>query len=310
MRARLGLLVLATLPLSAIIVPVLPSQSAAADPGYEHAPYSNIYYPRPGSRLTVGEPVTVAGYAVNGESGGVNLVEVSTDGGATWNYAGTGEGFSYTFTPTEPGKIQLVSRGYTQLREIPDHTNPVIVEPDDTFDSLGCPCELWFNSTDYSPALDADDQPVELGVRFRSGSDGLITGVSFLKYPENSGTHVGRLWTEDGTLLAEATFTDETDSGWQQVTFAQPVPVQAGQIYLASYYTPSGHYASTENYFSGHDFTAAPLATQRLGPDADYLYTGPGMYRYGEGGGFPVDGWHDSNYWVTPVFTAPVSTAP
>jgi len=33
----------------------------------------------------------------------------------------------------------------------------------------------------------------------------------------------GNLWTTSGTLLATATFSNETASGWQEVTFATPV---------------------------------------------------------------------------------------
>ena len=65
------------------------------------------------------------------------------------------------------------------------------------------------------------------GVRFRAEVDGLITGVRFYKSTTNTGTHVGHLWTRTGQLLATATFTNETASGWQQVSFATPVAVTA-----------------------------------------------------------------------------------
>ena len=38
-----------------------------------------------------------------------------------------------------------------------------------------------------------------------------------------TGTHVGHLWDAAGDLLATATFSGETASGWQQVNFATPV---------------------------------------------------------------------------------------
>ena len=55
-----------------------------------------------------------------------------------------------------------------------------------------------------------------LGVKFRSDSTGTVIGLRFYKGTANTGTHVGQLWAADGTLLATATFTGETDSGWQQ----------------------------------------------------------------------------------------------
>ena len=39
------------------------------------------------------------------------------------------------------------------------------------------------------------------------------------------------LWSATGTLLATATFTNETASGWQQANFSNPVPITAGTTY-------------------------------------------------------------------------------
>ena len=70
---------------------------------------------------------------------------------------------------------------------------------------------------------DPDTSAVEVGVKFRSDVDGHVTGIRFYKGTGNTGTHVGHLWTPTGTLLATATFTGESATGWQQVTFATPV---------------------------------------------------------------------------------------
>ena len=80
-----------------------------------------------------------------------------------------------------------------------------------------CPCTIWDAST--TPALPTDPDPsaVELGVKFRSDNDGIITGIRFYKGPNNTGTHTGKLWSITGALLASATFTGETATGWQQV---------------------------------------------------------------------------------------------
>ena len=43
-----------------------------------------------------------------------------------------------------------------------------------------------------------------------------------------------------GTLLASATFSNETASGWQQVNFSSPVSITAGTTYIASYEAPVG----------------------------------------------------------------------
>ena len=86
---------------------------------------------------------------------------------------------------------------------------------------------------------------MELGVKFRASTNGTITGIRFYKGPQNTGTHVADLWSATGTLLATATFTNETASGWQQVNLANPVVVTAGTTYVVSYHT-SG-YSATSN---------------------------------------------------------------
>ena len=62
-----------------------------------------------------------------------------------------------------------------------------------------------------------DPNAVDLGVKFQASTNGTIIGIRFYKGPQNTGTHTGDLWTTSGTLLASATFTNETASGWQQV---------------------------------------------------------------------------------------------
>ena len=56
-------------------------------------------------------------------------------------------------------------------------------------------------------------------MKFRSDQAGFVKGVRFYKGSGNTGTHVGSLWSVTGTLLASATFTNESASGWQEATF-------------------------------------------------------------------------------------------
>ena len=118
----------------------------------------------------------------------------------------------------------------------------------------------------------------EVQVRRRAGQ---ITGIRFYKGTGNTGTHVGNLWTGTGTQLATATFTNETASGWQQVTFATPVSITAGTVYVASYLAPVGHYAVDGGYFAtGVD--NAPLHAL-----ADGVSGGNGVYAYGVDAALP-----------------------
>jgi hypothetical protein len=111
--------------------------------------------------------------------------------------------------------------------------------------------------------------------------------------------HLGRLWTASGTLLATATFTGETASGWQQVDLTPPVPLTAGATYIASYHT-NGFYSATSNYF-----TTALTNGSLTGP-ASAASGGNGVFSYGPGGSFPAGSFNATNYWVDVV----VQTAP
>ncbi len=92
---------------------------------------------------------------------------------------------------------------------------------------------------------------VNLGVAFTADVNGYITGVRFYKAAANTGTHVGACGAPAGTLLAQATFTNETASGWQQVSFSTPVAVTAGTTYV-------GLVPRAEGALRGHGATASP----------------------------------------------------
>ncbi|RKH54057.1 DUF4082 domain-containing protein [Corallococcus sp. AB049A] len=151
------------------------------------------------------------------------------------------------------------------------------------------------------PAVTAADDSgaVELGVRFRSDAPGRIMGVRFYKGAGNTGTHTGSLWTASGSLLATATFQNETASGWQEVRFATPVTISADTNYVVSYHAPAGHYAVTSNGF------ASALDVPPLHAEAG----SNGLYRYGTSG-FPTNSFNASNYWVDVAFQPNDTTPP
>ncbi len=160
-----------------------------------------------------------------------------------------------------------------------------------------CPCDV-FGGAIPGLLVANDGNAVELGVRFRSTASGFVTGVRFYKGgATNSGVHVGSLWSSTGTRLANATFTGETASGWQQVNFSSPVAVTAGTVYVASYYAPNGGYSADAGYFQAGAVQAGPLVL--LG---DAEAGGNGVYRYGAGGGFPNQSYNASNYYVDVLF--------
>ena len=111
---------------------------------------------------------------------------------------------------------------------------------------------IWPSTRDARRVDDGGpDSAVELGVKFKSDVAGTITGIRFYKAAANTGTHVGNLWTSNGTLLATATFTNETASGWQQVLFATPVAIASNTVYVASYHANNGHYSADAQLLPG-----------------------------------------------------------
>ncbi|MCL4177435.1 MAG: DUF4082 domain-containing protein [Verrucomicrobia bacterium] len=79
-----------------------------------------------------------------------------------------------------------------------------------------------------------NDGPHELGLKFTSSRDGLVTRIRYLRVPEEQGSHIGRLWDSSGRELARVAFASETASGWQETILTQPVPIVANEIYLVS----------------------------------------------------------------------------
>lgn len=256
----------------------------------------------PGYGLTVPalRPVTVSGTAVDA-SGVVARVEVSTDGGTTWNAATGLTTWTYSWTPTAVGPASVKVRAVDDTVNIGATTTvPLTVGPQQ------CPCTVWPATVVPSVVNSGDGGALELGVKIRTSAVGSIAGVRFFKSPNNTGPHTGSLWTSSGQRLATGTFTNETASGWQQLNFATPVPVKANTTYIASYFAPHGGYSYDGGYFTGSAAGLAPLTALKTGTDG-----GNGLYHYGSSGGFPSSEAPGSNYWVDAVLdTSTASTVP
>ena len=158
---------------------------------------------------------------------------------------------------------------------------------------------IWPNTTVPELVDGGADDAVELGVKFRSDVAGTINGIRFYKATANTGTHIGNLWASDGTLLATATFSSETASGWQQALFAAPVAIASNTVYMASYHANSGHYSADVDYFYGKGMDSPPLHALATGVSGVN-----GVYAYGANSVFPNQTWNAANYWVDVVFQA------
>ena len=143
-----------------------------------------------------------------------------------------------------------------------------------------------------------DASAVELGVKVVPQTDGYVNGIRFYKGTGNTGTHVGTLWSASGTLLATGTFTGESGSGWQTLTFPSGVPVVAGTTYVVSYTAPAGHYAADQEFFVYSAYNAGPLSAPRS-------YDAGGNGVYGLPGHFPTSSYLATNYYVDVVYVTP-----
>jgi hypothetical protein len=138
----------------------------------------------------------------------------------------------------------------------------------------------------------------ELGTRFTSVTNGIISAIRFYKTSKETGTHTGRIWNSSGTQVASVVFTNETASGWQQQALTTPLSITANAIYTVSVNTGNTYYAATNNGF----------ASQISSGSLRSVVGGNG--RYGSAGKFPTNTFQSSNYFRDIVFTATTGTTP
>ena len=278
------------------------------------APTSTITSPAAGANLTNGSAVTISGSATDAGGGVVTGVEVSTDGGTTWHPVttmsnpGTAVTWSYSWVAHGSPSATIKSRAVDDSGNLESPSLGKTV-------NMSCPCSIWGSATAPKTVDSGDASSIEVGVKFQVDTFGVVTGIRFYKASTNTGTHVGNLWTANGQLLASATFTGESASGWQQVNFAQPVSLNKNTTYIASYFAPNGHYSQNLSYFyATPPLGPAPTITDVDSPPLHALRNSNGVvngvYSFSSTSIFPTSSSNASNYWVDPVFTTQTFTTP
>lgn len=256
-------------------------------------PVTTISTPTNGATLSKGSLVTISGTSTDLGSA-IGGVEVSLDGGLTWNAANGTNNWTYNWKPDVLGVVNI------WVRSFDDNGNMSIAENYSKISvSVGpekCPCSTFDLVQLPTFPLVSDGKAIEVGYKFRANKDGYITGVRYYKGGGTTGVHLGHLWKSDGTMLSEATFINESSSGWQEISLPQPVAITANTTYIASVFSPSGDFALSNPYFET-SIVNGPLTALGNGVD------GPnGLYKYSNAPAFPTDNYLSSNYWVDVVF--------
>ena len=270
-------------------------------------PTSTISAPSNGASFQDGAKVAISGTAKDSGGGVVAGVEISTDGGSTWHPAtlttADGQTVNWMYNWIAHG-----SPSTTILTRATDDSGNLETPSDALPVAVNCPCSLWGpNTTPVDESDSGDPSSVEVGMKFKTDTFGTVSGLRFYKVSTDTGTHIGSLWTPTGQLLAQATFSGETSSGWQQVNFSTPVPITPGTTYLVSYHAPNGHYAQTEGYFYPQPSPAPDWGSTVDSPPLHALRdtgtTVNGVYGYSSSPTFPANTFGAENYWVDPIFS-------
>ncbi|HEX4790878.1 MAG TPA: DUF4082 domain-containing protein [Actinospica sp.] len=275
---------------------------AAAKSTVTTGPTVSVGTPSPNISTSVMSPLTISGTAAPASGAVVARVEVSTNGGTSWNPATGLANWSYIWTPTKTGAATIEVRAEDDTDNIGATTNVPV-----TVTAAVCPCSVFPDSAVPAKPDSGDANAIDVGMKIQPSVSGAITGVQFYKASTNTGTHVGSLWTSSGTLLGSVTFTNETASGWQFATFAQPIPVTAGTTYVVSYFAPNGHYSDDANYFTNQAAGIAPITGLQAGGSSG----SNDVYKYAIGTVFPTTSYQNTNYWVDAIFQSNyTSTSP
>ncbi len=264
---------------------------------------SGITATQSGISVAPAAPINLAASAVStsqinlswtGSSGATGyLIQQSPNGSSNWTQVGSTSGAT-TFQVT--GLASGTTYFYRVIATVGsiDSASSNVASAT-TSGTAATPDTIWPNS--YPPENAYASGSYEVGVKFTSSVAGVVAGVRFYKQTWMGGyLHVGHLWSSTGTLLATATFTNETSYGWQQVNFSSPVSIQPNTEYIVSFSTGGGYFGITTNYFTAGGVTNGPLTAL-----SNSVAGGDGVY--GSAGTFPNVDSDGMNFWVDLAFS-------
>src|SRR5262245_32382409 len=105
------------------------------------SPASTITSPTEPATLALGATINITGTATDTGGGLVAGVNVSVDGGLSWDHATGTTSWNYSWTPTTLGQVTIKSRAVDDSgnqQDPPAEITVTVVEPTTT-----CPCSIW-----------------------------------------------------------------------------------------------------------------------------------------------------------------------
>src|SRR5437867_790084 len=165
------------------------------------APSSTVTSPPSGTNVTAGSQVTVSGTAQDFGGGVVGGVEVSVDGGATWHPAVGRENWSYLFTATTSGTLNVRSRAVDDSGNLETPTEPptITLQPTNQTVTAGQTASFTAAATGSPTPTVQWQMSRDGGVTFSNISGATSTSLSFTTALSQRGDkHRSELQTPDG----------------------------------------------------------------------------------------------------------------
>lgn len=248
--------------------------------------------PDVGSRQFVAAATTpVASFTCTPLSGRVQLTVSCTDSSSNGPTA-----WAWTFGDTGTSSVQNPSRTYTTAGTYTVALSATNSAGSNTLTRTAyvAVSQTLFTAQAPSNANATDEVPYELGMKFKSTKAGKILAVRYYKAASDTGTHVGKIWSATGTLLASVTFTGETASGWQEKALVSPLTITANTTYVVSV-NVGGYFPITTNAFPSSP--SLPLTNGSLSVVNDGVN---GLF--GSPSTFPTSSFQNSNYFRDVLF--------
>lgn len=108
---------------------------------------------------------------------------------------------------------------------------------------VAVPTENLFNGAVLGGSENSYASPLTGGLVFQCSVAAEVTAAWLYKGTNQTGTHIGALYTTGGSLLAQVTFIGEPTTGlpqWTRMAFATPVAITPNTNYILAIYMPNG----------------------------------------------------------------------